>query len=457
MPTRIRGDTASLPLAAPGRVPDPSLINFSWLIKLRWASIVAQAATVVLVTQVTHLDLPLARILLIFGLEIGSNVACAWGARAARRVAGWALASIMALDILLLTALFQVTGGPANPFSVLYLVPITLAAVVLPPRWTWGLVVLSFAGFGALFLFPAAQPTVAHATGHGGHFDTHLRGMWVAFGCAECIIVFFVQRVTTALAARDAEVARARSLTARNEKLASLATLAAGSAHELSTPLATIAVVARELERQLDEERAGKKVIADSRLIRNEVERCRKILSQMAAEAEGSRHERSEPLFPHDLVAVVLDGLPGRDRVAVDIAPTASRRRLLVPPRAISRAVRAVVENGLGASDDQGKVHLRIDVAGESWRIEVEDEGAGATPEVLARAGEPFFTTKPPGSGMGLGLFLTRAVLDRLGGRLELTSVPGQGTCAVLLLPLAQPESPATNRLIAAPIPRMEA
>jgi two-component system sensor histidine kinase RegB len=244
-------------------------------------------------------------------------------------------------------------------------------------------------------------------------------------------------------------VAAARVAAARSEKLASLATLAAGSAHELSTPLATIAVVARELERQLEREPVDGKVIADARLIRDQVERCRKILSQMAADAEGSRHEACAPVRPLELVAEALDGVPERTRVAVELDEAAAGRTLNVPPRSVARAMRAVLENALSASAPDGTVRLRIAEAGDGWRIEVEDDGIGAPPEVIARAGEPFFTTKPTGSGMGLGLFLTRAVLDRLGGRLELESTLGQGTSAVLLLPAVGPP-PATNDLIAA-------
>src|SRR5262249_9182438 len=133
----------------------------------------------------------------------------------------------------------------------LYLVNIALAAVVLRPRWTWTLVAVSLACFGTLFAQPRWGAGTAPALGHEAHFRMHLQGMWVAFGVAAIFIVYFVQRVTRALAARDAELAAAQLATARHERLAALATLAAGAAHELATPLSTIAVAAKELERQL--------------------------------------------------------------------------------------------------------------------------------------------------------------------------------------------------------------
>lgn len=428
-------------------VKDASLINLAWLLRLRWVSMAAQTATIVAVMQVSSLALPWRPLGFILGIQLVSNVFCLLWARAARQISEWMLALLMAMDLALLTWLFHVTGGPMNPFSVLYLVPIALAAVVLKPRWTWALVIWSFAGFGSLFAFQGSS-SGHHLSNHDPHFMAHLRGMWLAFGVAAIFIVYFVQRATRALAAREAELTAARMQTARNEKLASLATLAAGAAHELSTPLATIAVVAKELERQLEVRPQGETAIADARLIRAQVERCRKILVQMAADAEETA-ESKEPVRLSRLLDGVLDGLPGQDRVQVQIAEDDGARWLDVPTRAISFSLRAVVENALQASPAGTPVRMQVDRAGGYWRIEVRDQGTGASPAILNRAGEPFFTTKPPGQGLGLGLFLTRAVLERLGGQLELSSTPGVGTSAVLLLP-EQVEVRATNHLIAA-------
>src|SRR5262249_34698668 len=154
-----------------------------------------------------------------------------------------------------------------------------LSAIVLAPRRTWALVALSLVCFGALFALHTATPS-EEMSSHLGHDQLHLRGMWVAFGVAATFIVYFVRRVTRALAEREAELTRQRT---RGEKLASLATLAAGAAHELATPLSTIAVVAKELERDVSARSpADQPLVEDARLIRDQVERCRAILLQMA-------------------------------------------------------------------------------------------------------------------------------------------------------------------------------
>jgi two-component system, sensor histidine kinase RegB len=410
---------------------DAHAINFRWLVMLRWGAIAGQIATIAVVGLGLGITLPLAPLAVVFALELASNVVCTLWVRGARDVHEGMLAALMLADVLLLTALLSLTGGPFNPFSCLYLVNIALAAVVLRPAWTWTLVVGSLACFAALFAQPQWGPQRVHAE----HMQMHLEGMWVAFGVAAVFIVYFVQRVTRALAARDAELAAARTRTARHERLASLTTLAAGAAHELSTPLSTIAVAAKELERQLARGAHGADAAADARLIREQVERCRDILEHMAAEAGQSAGEAIVAVRLGDLVEGAVHGFPNRAWVRVSIDERTRRCTVDAPPRAVQQALRGVLENARHASPRDVAVEVRVRADDSGCRIEVRDEGSGMSPEVLARAGEPFFTTKPPGEGMGLGLFLARAVLERLGGRLELSSEPGSGTTTALVLP----------------------
>jgi two-component system sensor histidine kinase RegB len=260
--------------------------------------------------------------------------------------------------------------------------------------------------------------------------------MWVAFGVAAGFIVYFVQHVTRALARRDAELIAARMQAARTEKLASLATLAAGAAHQLATPLSTIAVAAKELERQLERARDDAGTAADARLIREQVERCREILLQMAADAGESTGEPIVRVALHELLQRAIDGIRATDRARVIIESGDTAKPITAPVRSVAQAVRAVLKNALEASNGM-PVRVRAVIAAGDCRIEVRDQGSGMPPEVLERAAEPFFTTKGPDRGMGLGLFLSRTILERLGGKLELDSTPGQGTRAVLTLPLA--------------------
>jgi two-component system sensor histidine kinase RegB len=408
-------------------------LNFSWLIKLRWGAIIGQVVIILLVDLGMGLAVPHAPLFALIALEAASNLACMAWMRSGAEVREWMLGLVMSFDVLLLTGLLYLTGGPYNPFSFLYLVHLALAAVVLSAVWTWTLVGLSLACFGALFFHHIPFPSEEGASaGHGDHLHTHVQGMWVAFGVAAGFIVYFVQRVTRALAARDAELAAAHMQTARSERLASLATLAAGAAHQLATPLSTIAVVAKELERQLERQANAEAAVADARLIREQVERCREILLQLAADAGESTGEPPVEVGVDELLQRALGGVSGRERVIVESA--AAGEHIRAPIRLVAQAIRAVLRNALDASTGQS-VWVRAAVDDGRCRIEVRDRGPGMTADVLQRAGEPFFTTKGPDRGMGLGLFLTRSILEQMGGSLELESKPGAGTTAVLSLP----------------------
>ncbi|WNG40593.1 HAMP domain-containing histidine kinase [Archangium violaceum] len=421
---------------------DAHAINLSWLLRLRWGAIIGQVTLILGVHFGLGMLQRLGPLFATIAVAAASNAALGLWARRERPIREGLLWSVMALDVVVLTVLLDLSGGPFNPFSALYVVHIALAAVVLGAGWTWALAVLAISCFGALFVdhlwFPT-QGSELSSTHHPQHHihdvRMHLEGMWAAFAMAAGFIVYFVQRVTRALAAREAELVAARAASARHEKLTALATLAAGAAHELSTPLSTIAVVARELERHLMRTGAEASSLEDVQLIREQVARCRDILTQMATDAGASRGESMVTLAPAALVEEALEGLPGRERVRADVEARAREERELIPAHAFARAIRGVVKNALQASAPDAQVRLALAREPEAWRLTVEDSGAGMPAEVLARAGEPFFTTKAPGEGMGLGLFLTRAVLDQLGGRLVLHSTPGQGTTVVLTWP----------------------
>jgi two-component system sensor histidine kinase RegB len=467
---------------------DPYRINLSWLVRLRYGAILGQLVVILAVDRAMGMALPLVPLGVILAVEVATNLMCAAWLRRAVRVREYHVGLLVALDVVLFTLLLYFTGGPTNPFSFLYLIHIALAALVLGSRWMWALVVLTLACSGALFLRHAplameSRPNdehaahdhaahdhaahaahdhaahaahtshAAHAAGgeHGDHdYGMHLRGMWVALAVAATFIVYFLQRATRELAQREAELALAREHTVQHERLASLATLAAGAAHELATPLSTIAVVARELERRLEkaEEDAASN---DARLIREQVERCRSILSQMAADAGEPVGDVARNLSVGELLETATAGLEGVDRIEVTVSKEAQGRSIVALPRPLAQALRSLVKNALDATSAPDRIELEVSIDRGDWRFCVNDTGPGMAPEVRARAMEPFFTTKPAGQGMGLGLFLTKSVAEQHGGRLEIDSTPGQGTRAWLMLPL---DPPATICRIPADVSR---
>jgi two-component system sensor histidine kinase RegB len=330
----------------------------------------------------------------------------------------------MMLDIVLLTGLLYFSGGPHNPFAFLYLVQIALATVLVRALWSWMLVALSFVGFGILLLAhrPLAIPD-----------DRRMIGTWVALGVASAFVVHFLRRITWALAERDAELTEARGLAARQERLASLATMAAGAAHELSTPLGTVALAAKELEHALTE--AEPELADDARLIREQVGRCRSILEQMAQGA-GTVGESVVACTVGDLLDETMVGVRDSPEVHRDIPEELLATRLRLPRRAVSQALRSLITNAQDASPTSTAVVITARCEHGKLELAIRDRGAGMPSEILDRIGEPFFTTKAPGRGMGLGLFLARAVVEAVGGTLQIDSKAGNGTEVRAALPM---------------------
>ena len=409
-------------------IPERNLLNLSWLIKLRWASVVGQLVTLVTVKIFIGVDIPVPELSFLIGLAAVSNVYCQFFLSKKNTIEEWHLAMVMTLDTLLLTGLLYFTGGPFNPFWFLYLVNIALAAVALRATWTWMLVGFALLCIG-LFLFIGYRPLpIAHFP-----FETQAlilqRGVWVAFGVASTFIVHFLLRVTKVLATRDEELSLAQEVARKQDRLASLATMAAGAAHELATPLGTIAVIANEIERTLEPKTA---LADDVNIIRNQVARCRVILDQMAGGTR-SGDQAIEKITVCELISEAMTGV--RERPRVMVSADNPQQELLIPPRGVAQALRGFITNAQDATSDSTPVNIEINSAQGEVTVEIIDSGRGMEKDVLARVGEPFFSTKAPGSGMGLGVFLGRAVFERLGGAVKITSETGEGTRVRVTLP----------------------
>ncbi len=417
----------------------PFRVNFAWLVRLRFGAVAGQLIVIIAVTLGLHTRLPLALLGGVMLLELAVN---AWALALLRRdqaIGERHVTLAVSLDLLLFSALLYLSGGPANPFSFLYLIHIALAAVVLPPRTTFALVAAALGC--SLGLFWVHLPLPHNHAQHAHEYDWHMRGMWVAFGLAACFIVYFIQRVLRELRLIEAQLAASRERATRGEAVAALATLSAGAAHELASPLSTIALASGELLRHLPAGASGESARDDVLLIKSQVERCRAILDQLAAEAGQAPGGYSELGWQ----AIVERSLSGFDRSRVQLsAPADSGPPLHGSLNAVAQALRNLVSNALDASPAGAPVRLEVTQRPDELRFTVQDDGPGMSETLLRRATEPFFTTKPRGQGMGLGLFLAQSVAEQMGGRLELTSQAGRGTRASLILPV-----PATNRRMA--------
>ncbi len=395
------------------------------LTRLRLGVVLGQALLIALAAFGAHIELPLQWIAIPLAMTLLSIAAQPLMSRSfgARKALGIALVC----DLLSLTAILALSGGPANPFSLLYLVQITLSAIVLSKAWTWSLGTLSVAGFG--FLFFVHYPVMALEGHHPAQgYSAHLYGMWIAFVMAAVLITIFIGRVSELLRNHEHDLLRLQGQLNRNEKLASIAALAAGAAHELGTPLSTIAIVAHELEFYAQKNLNDAHIVAETQTIRAELERCRRILQGMSAEGAVLLGEAPARIDVGQLLRQVAEGFDG---VAV-MAPEGLNA--VLPVESTRRALSALVQNAIDASGEK-PVTLQCATNGEQLLFTVCDEGCGMSAETLGHIAEPFFTTKPAGKGMGLGTFLARVFAGNLGGSLSFESETGKGTTVRLELP----------------------
>jgi len=419
-------------MAAEHVPPVHSGVGLPWLAVARWATVAAQLGAALMGAVVLHVQVRWPIVAGVLAITIASN---AWLTRRVRTPGeASALAGrLIVLDVVGLAAVLYAAGGPLNPVSIYFLVQITQAAFVHGARVATLVAAVATTLDGLLFV--VVPPDLQAALAMHPEVARHFQGMWWAFAATAALVTTFVVRLATAVAQRDADLHVLESRLARTETLRRLGTQAADAAHELGTPLATIALTAGELERDLAK-RAGDLAgaIEDVRLIREESHRCRAILDDMAGRAGQPIGGEPTAASVADIVGRALGALPPARARAVRVSGATDIRGVW-PVDALARALVNVIRNAFDASPPAGTVDVHVRAEGPWLRLDVTDTGTGMTRDVLARLGEPFFTTKP-GTGHGLGLVVVRSTLELIGGRLDVRSVAGQGTCMTLVVPL---------------------
>lgn len=426
--------SSSLDSLESDRVDSPEArgrVRQSWFLRFRFVLASVGLGIVVVADLLEGWTLPAWTLISLFGLLLLSNLLLSLFARSGGRMTDGLIFMVIGFDLLVLTLVLALSGGASNPFSSVYLLYIPIGALLLSQRFTWVLVMLAIGAYTILF-----WPDLG--SGHGSHqsMQAHLVGMWVAFIVVGPVVAYAVSRLRASLEMAEDELKDTRSRQERAEKLAALATLSAGAAHELSTPLGTIAIAAKELEQHQDDPR----VTEDARLIQQETQRCSAILSQLAVDVGTGIGEAVQPVRVSELIRSMAEDFPPVQVVADEAALA---RTVDVPRRLMVQALHGIMKNARQASaaDAEVEVHV-IDRPGSGFlELKIKDHGMGMSEHVLSHVGEPFFTRKPTGEGMGLGVFFARSVVEQMDGRIELESREGEGTCVHVELPWSSSES----------------
>jgi two-component system sensor histidine kinase RegB len=412
-------------------VPANAYSNLRRLFFLRSIAICGQVLLIAAAVTMFDTPLPLAAMGAIIVLQAAVNVRTWMRLRKAAPVSEAELFLELLADVAALTALLYLSGGSTNPFVSLYLLPLTIAATALSARYAWAMAGLTIACYSALMFF-YLPPEHGHEM-HSSAFNLHVLGMWANFLVSAVLIASFVATMSASIRGRDRELAIARERALRDEQVVALGTFAAGAAHELGTPLSTIAVLARELERQHDAEPG---MCEDLRLLRTQVDACKRIITSLTTAAGLARAGQAKPQSVEEFLAGVKEKWALiRPQVRLDVrCGGAGAAPQIVGVETVRQTLINILNNAADASPQAVEIEGTWNAA--ELTIEVRDRGPGITDDIAEKAGRAFFSTKA--AGHGIGLFLANATIERLGGSVALFNRDDGGGCTRVTIPLAR-------------------
>ncbi|WP_455380265.1 ATP-binding protein [Acidihalobacter prosperus] len=411
----------------------PGKINLRRLYVMRNLAIVAQLGAIIVARDIYRIYLPLDSLLKIIGGLVVIN-ALTWLRLRSRQDCGEKeFIFQLLLDIGALTGVLYFTGGATNPFVGLYLLPLVIASTVLRAYYTWLLTAVTVLAYSWLMThFIPMPPSLGNLT---AGFDPMVTGMWLRFVINAVLIAYFVVGMADTLRQREYTLARAREQTLRNERLVALGMLSAGAAHELGTPLATLATLTGELRRQYNGPEY-KELQESLGLMRGQIDRCKEALTEISASAGNEQAQAGSAIPVHSYLLETLDQwLNMRPGVNVIKHLNGSEKTpCILTERTLSQAIISMLNNAADASPQSIELNAKWD--DKHLTLNICDRGEGLTPHASKSVGQSPFSTKE--QGLGLGLYLAHAAIMRIGGQISLLDRPGGGTCARVELPLNQ-------------------
>ncbi|PPD42169.1 MAG: sensor histidine kinase [Methylobacter sp.] len=365
------------------------------------------------------------------------------------------------MDVVAIAALLYLTGGASNPIIWVFLLPVIITAIMLPHSYAWYMVIITTSMYTVLMAFniplPAIEPhspnphllhsgvnydalQQAHALSDKHYFNLHIFGMWFGFVFSAGLVAFFVVELAIALRIQERNLAEARENALRDERVVALGTLAASAAHDMGTPLGTIAIVTHELEQEYPEHRFPD-LHEKTLIMKQEIERCKAALSVMSASAGELRAESGRViLFVEYIDEVIKQWRTHKASTKLNfiIDPDVDTDAKIIAERTLTHSIINILNNAAEVSPVEKGIELHANWDLQQAVIKIRDFGVGLPAEVLEFTGkQPVISKK---RGLGVGLFLTYSTIQRLGGKINLYNLDSGGACVEITIPLLNAE-----------------
>jgi two-component system sensor histidine kinase RegB len=362
--------------------------------------------------------------------------------------------SQLVIDVLALASLLYLTGGASNPIIWVFLLPLILTAIMLPQAYAWNMVIITCCTYTLLIGYniplPAIEPHLPdphlvsaqmqhylHNMRDDHYFNLHIFGMWFGFVFSAGLVAYFVVELSKTIKEGERSLADARENALRDERVISLGTLAASAAHEMGTPLGTMAILVREIELEYPEHRFTD-LLDKMKIMSQQIGRCKEALSVLSASAGEMRAESGKPMTLIEYIDEVLKQWRAYNtstKLSLYITPSSiDIDARMIADRTLTHSLINILNNAAEVSPvDQGiKFNVGWD---ENWlELKISDFGPGFPEEIIKFAGKHPVTSSK--QGLGVGLFLTNSTIQRLGGQIHFSNLPEGGACVDIKLPV---------------------
>ncbi|MGV7207692.1 ATP-binding protein [Oxalobacteraceae bacterium A2-2] len=406
--------------------------NMQQLIQLRWIAVFGQITTICAATLVFDVKLPMAAMLNVLACLIAFNIASHLRWHEVQQVSNHELVLAMLVDVGSLTAQLYLSGGTTNPFVSLYLLQVILSAILLETWSTWLIVVVTSCCVAGLALF--SKPLTLPLDRELGFFSLYMQGMLLCFVMNAGLLVYFITRINANLNASAAKLADLRQRAAEEDHIVRMGLLASGAAHELGTPLATLAVILGDWKR-MPEFRNNPELLGEIAEMQTQLQRCKATVSGILMSAGETRGESAVKTTINTFLEDLVDEWRESRPVATfEFHNAISQDRPVVSDSTLKQTICNLLDNALEASPQW--VSLQAGLDGDALELAVLDRGPGFAPGMLGQIGKPYQSTKGKPGG-GLGLFLVTNVARKLGGTVSASNRAEGGAAVRLRLPLS--------------------